>query len=116
MSTKDSRSGGKYCGSHTTIIPAAAIVCDIAHALKAVSKITLGFIKAGLRPTGGQRRVKIIDRDGSIFLSVRDNATNQEIFIYSTDVHSTKLAIAKGARDNGLHICFGDLSKELKTI
>src|SRR3989344_3505972 len=29
--SKYSRSGGKYSGNHTTLIPAASILCDIAH-------------------------------------------------------------------------------------
>ncbi|TRZ64175.1 MAG: hypothetical protein D4Q79_02175 [Spirochaetia bacterium] len=68
---KDKRSGGKYCGSHTTIIPAATIPADVAHGQPEVFKISLGFIKAGLSPANGQRRVKIIDIDGGVLLSIK---------------------------------------------
>ena len=107
MSNKDSRSGGKFSGNHTTLIPAAAIVADIAHACPFVTKISPGFIKAGLRSVAGQRRVKITDDGASILLSVRDNTSHQEIHVYSNDIQATKLAIAKGARNAGLRIAFG---------
>ena len=74
--SKDSRSGGKYCGSHTTAIPTAAMLGDIAQKRPEVSKILLGFIKAGLKSANGQKRVKLIDCEGSVLLSVRDNTTN----------------------------------------
>ncbi len=107
MSTKKTRSGGKYCSSHTTIIPAAGVVSDIAHELPEVTKIQIGFIKAGLKSANGQRRVKISNKDYSILLSIRDNTTFQEIIVYSTDIQKTKLAIAKGSRDAGLNVSFG---------
>jgi hypothetical protein len=105
--SKHSRSGGKFTGNHTTLIPTATIVCDIADACPSVTKITPGFIKAGLRSVNGQRRVKITERDGAILLSVRDNTSHQEVYVYAKDTQTAKLAIARGARDEGLHISFG---------
>lgn len=107
MSTKNHRSGGKYSGSHTTVIPAAGIVADIAANLPEVSKISLGFIKAGLSSVNGQRRLKITEREGNILLSVRDNASHQELMVYTNNMPACLLAIARGVRNAGLHISFG---------
>lgn len=108
MSTKTTRSGGKYGGNHTTVVPAAAEVCDFTHKLPEVSKLVVGFIKAGLRPVNGKRRVKIGgDEKGAIFLYVRDNNSQQEIVVYTSNVQGTKLAIARGVRELGFHLSFG---------
>jgi len=108
MSTKGSRSGGKYGGNHTTVIPAAELLCDIADSCLKVTKISPGYIKMGLRSVGGQRRVKISDSDEAILLSVRDNTSHQEVRVWADDHQEAKLAIARGARANGLHISFGN--------
>ena len=105
--SKDSRLGGKYSGNHTTLIPAATIVCDIAHACSSVTRISPGFIKGGLKSANGRRRVKITEHQSAILLSVRDNVSQQEIYIYADDRHTAKLAIARGARDAHLRISFG---------
>jgi hypothetical protein len=107
MSTKDSRSGGKYSGNHTTLTPAAALVCDIAHACPHVTRISPGFLKVGLKSANGNRRVKITEDGGQILLLVRDNASHQEIHVYATDKHEATLAIARGCRNNNLAISFG---------
>jgi len=104
--SKHSRSGGKYTGNHTTLIPAASIVCDIAAACPSVTKITPGYIKAGLKSANGHRRVKITEKGNAIMLSVRDNASHQEVYVYASDVKSAKLAIAQGAKDKGLNVGF----------
>lgn len=105
--SKHSRAGGKFTGNHTTLIPAATIVCDIADACPSVTKITPGFIKAGLKSVNGHRRVKITERDGAILLSIRDNASHQEVYVYASNMQAAKLAVARGARDKGLNIGFG---------
>lgn len=109
--SKDSRSGGVYSGNHTTLVPAAAVVCDIAAGCPSVRNITPGLIRVVRRSAKGRRRVKIGDKNGAIFLSVRDNVTHQEIYVYADDWQQVKLAIARGARDAGLHICFGEKQK-----
>ncbi len=106
MSTKYSRSGGKFSGNHTTMIPAAAIVADIAHECPFVTNISPGFIKATLKSASGQRRVKISDDGFSILLAVRDNTSHQEIHVYSKNMQATKLAVARGCRNAGLQIAF----------
>ena len=106
MSNKDSRSGGKFSGNHTTLIPAAAIVADIAHKCPFVTNISPGFIKAGLKSVSGQRRVKISSDGSSILLAVRDNTSHQEVHVHSKNMQATKLAIAKGSLNAGLQIAF----------
>jgi hypothetical protein len=115
VSNKDSRSGGKFSGNHTTLSPAARIVADIAAACPSVTKISPGFLKAGLPSVNGQRRVKILDDSGQVLLSVRDNCSHQEVHVYTSDAHATKLAIARGARNAGLHISFGKVRQDQKT-
>ena len=107
MSNKDTRSGGKYSGNHTTLTPAAALVCDIAHDCPFVTRISPGFLKAGLKSANGNRRVKITEDGGQILLSVRDNASHQEVHVYATNMWAAKLAIARGARNANLAISFG---------
>lgn len=107
MSNKDSRQGGKYTGNHTTLTPVAALLCDIAHDCPHVTRISPGFLKAGLKSANGQRRVKIIDQEGGILLSVRDNTSHQEVHVYVANLHEARLAIARGARDNNIAISFG---------
>ena len=101
MSKKNTRAGGKYGGSHTTVVPAAGIIADIAHTCPYVTKISVGFIKSGLRTTKGLRRVKITVGEGSLLVSVRDNISHQELRIYTKDTESTKHTIAVGAHTAG---------------
>ncbi len=108
--SKDSRSGGKYTGSHTSLIPAAAKICDIANRCPNVTKISPGFIKAGLPSARGNRRVKITVSDGSMLLSIRDNASHQEVRVYATDIHAAKYAIARGCKDEGITVSFREIA------
>lgn len=103
--SKNHLAGGKYTGSHTTVIPTARIVCDIANACPDVQKISLGFIKTGLKANGVQS-VKIIDDNGNILLVVKGNTSAQQIRVYTSNIHNAKLAIARGARNAGLRIGF----------
>ncbi len=104
--SKNSRSGGKYTGNHTTLIPAAVLICDIANKCALVTKISPGFIKSGLRPPRGGRRVKIADQEGHIMLTVRDNTSQQEVHVYASNTAEVKLIIARGARDAEIGITF----------
>ena len=107
MGNKDSRAGGKFSGNHTTLIPAAVIVADIANKCPFVTEISPGFIKSGLKSANGHRRVKISDVGGNVLLGIRDNTSFQEVHVYSRNMQATKLAIAIGARNAGLSIAFG---------
>lgn len=105
--SKYSRSGGKYTGNHTTLIPLACVACDIATGISEVTKITPGFIRAGLKSVGGQRRVKFTDENPhTILLSVRDNASHQEIRVYVTNIQEARTAIARRLRDANIAIRF----------
>ncbi len=104
MSKKNSRAGGKYGGGHTTVIPAAGIVADIADLCGAVTKISVGFITSGLRPTKGVRRVKITSDGRSLLISVRDNISQQELRVYTTDVALAMHHIAKEVRAVGFNV------------
>ena len=107
LMSKYSRSGGKYTGNHTTLIPLAQVTCDIANVLPEVTKITPGFIKAGLKSVSGQRRVKFTDEnEHCILLSVRDNASHQEVRVYVTDIQIARTAIARRLRDANIAIRF----------
>lgn len=75
MSTKGSRSGGKYTGSHTTIIPAAAHILDGIDAMTLVTKISLGIIQNS-GPRGGTVRIHCRPLDD--------------------EIHGLKVTIAKG--------------------
>ncbi len=94
MATKTSRAGGKYTGNHTTLIPAAVRLCTYAEKYDEITRITPGFIKAGLPSVSGNRRVKI-EQAGptAIKLSVRDNTSRQEVYCYTRSHEDTVLAI-----------------------
>ncbi len=103
--SKDSRSGGKFSG-HTTFIPAAVLIADIANKSEAIYRICPGFIKAGLKSISGHKRVKITNEGSYILLAVRDNVSQQEIHVYANNPQQAMLDIAKGARNVGLAIAF----------
>ncbi len=108
MANKDSRSGGKFSGKHSTLVPAARMMADIANDCPVVTKICLGFIKAGLRSTNGQRRLKITDKGSCLLLAVRDNGSHQEIYVYAEDNVTAKNEIAEKAKKKGLIVTLQD--------
>jgi hypothetical protein len=110
MSTKNSRSGGKYSGNHTSVIPAAGIISDLAHDLPTVTKISPGFIKTGLKSSQGRQRIKITTRPGNLLLTVRGNISQQEITIYTTDVEETKRALAGLAKSANFQVVFASIN------
>lgn len=105
MSKKISRAGGKYTGNHTTLIPLATSACDIANMCPAVTKISPGFIKAGLGSTG-KRRVKISEQNGYLLLSVRDTSAHQEVHVYATDVAVATESIVRGLSHIGIAVTY----------
>lgn len=50
--------------------------------------------------------MKIGDMVGGVVLAVRQSGSVQEVRIISKDPAKTKLAIARGARDRDVPICF----------
>jgi hypothetical protein len=113
MANKDSRSGGKFTGNHTSLIPLAARVCDVLHTCSAVQKISPGFIKAGLKSVQGKRRIKMTESKGGLLLSVRDNASHQEVFVYSNDANITRQVVVECARNLHISITSVKNSEEL---
>ena len=107
---KNHRSGGKYTGSHTTLIDAAGELADIAETQSEVTKIALGYIKAGLSSVGGEKRAKITERSGSLLLSVRDNTSTQEITVYTQDTAKTKRALYREGKKAGIEVSFAKSS------
>ena len=104
MSKKNARSGGKFGGGHTTVIPAAGKLADIAHKCEVVTKILPGFIKTGLSPAKGLKRVKIAVDGASILLSVRDNISHQELRVYSKNLPTAIAFIAVRAKEAGFSV------------
>jgi len=80
---------------------------DIAAKQQDVTKVTPGYINVGQRSANGQRKVKIVRKNSHVLLSVQDNATHQDVYVYTNNQHETVLAIARGARNAGLAISFG---------
>lgn len=100
------RSGGKlFGGDHTTLIPYATSVVKVVESCPLVTGISIGFIRTGLKVTREQR-VRISQEGSSILLFVRGTTSCQQIRVYSQNIQETQLAIARGARNEGLHICF----------
>ena len=104
MSTKKSRTGSKYGGTHTSIIPTAGVICDITNDCPHVKRISTGFIKAGLKPLRGQSRIKFKSDGKSLLLSIRGNTSHQEIRVYSNNIEITKTFIIEKAKENGFLI------------
>lgn len=107
MSNKGHRSGKKFGGSHTTMIPLAEVLVDSIVEHPFVTKISAGFIKAGLSPANGNRQVKVYDVKGGIRLRIRDNTTRQDILICTEDVLRTKDILEKVASIKYVRFCIG---------
>jgi len=101
MAGKNTRSGGKYGKSHTTLIPPAAKVCDIVNRLDSVNRISIGLIKAGLKSSGGKTRVKISIKPGAMNISIRGNSANQDIYVYGSEFNIIEREIRKGIKKLG---------------
>lgn len=106
MAMKNRRLGGKYTRKHSAVSPTAATLTDFASEQQEVSRIRLGFIKAGARPVNGERRVKFTDEEGALLLSVRDNTAFQEVRIYTSNMNETRTKLARQARNLGMDISF----------
>ena len=105
--SKYSRCGGKFTGSHTTLIELAVTACDIADRIPEVIKIAPGYINSGIRSINGRKRVKITDENAHcILLSVREKTSHQEIHVYVTDIQVARTTIARRLRDADIAIRF----------
>jgi hypothetical protein len=86
--SKGHKQGGKITGKHTTVIPSAEKVVDLLQKNDLVNKISVGFIKHGIR--GGRHAIKIMDMDSGLLLKIRGTASIQEIRVYTTYPEKTK--------------------------
>lgn len=89
--SKGHRAGGKISGKHTTVIPAAEKVVDFLEKQIAVKKISVGFIKQGIK--GGTHSIKITKTESGLLLKVRGTASIQDIWVYTDDAESVTLMI-----------------------
>lgn len=88
--------GGKITSSHSTIIDAALPVIRAAEEMTEVSKIAIGFIKAGI--PNGQSRIKFNPITGGLRVQVRGNNCTQELFIYTEKPGKTQRVLEKAFR------------------
>jgi hypothetical protein len=92
--SKGHRAGGKVAGKHTTVIPAAEKIVDFLERKAEVKKISVGFIKQGIK--GGKHSLKIIKIKSGLLLKVRGTASIQDIWVYTDDADAvTKILEAK---------------------
>ncbi|PIX90267.1 MAG: hypothetical protein COZ29_00910 [Candidatus Moranbacteria bacterium CG_4_10_14_3_um_filter_45_9] len=112
MSNKGHRSGGKFGGSHTTMIPLAGVFVDSIVKRPCVTKISAGYIKAGLSPANGNRQVKVYDTQGGIWLRVRDNTTRQDVLVCTTDIPETKRVLHQVASKRRVRFRLGENADE----
>lgn len=100
------RNGGKFNGNHTTFIELALPLVDLVAKRSEVSNISSGIIKNEGKSSSGSRSVKIVDVQGGLKLTVRQSRSVQEVWVYTSNIHETKFAISKEARNNGMAISF----------
>ncbi|HCJ45733.1 MAG: hypothetical protein COZ27_00610 [Candidatus Moranbacteria bacterium CG_4_10_14_3_um_filter_41_65] len=112
MSNKGHRSGGKFGGSHTSMIPLAEVLVDSIVKYSYVSKISAGYIKAGLSPSNGNRQVKVYDAKGGIRLRVRDNTSRQDILVCTGNALETKRILCETATDKRVNFRLGENADE----
>ncbi len=86
------RGGGKFAGSHSTIIHAAEAPADAAAKLAAVSKISLGRIA---RVKGSEMRLKFKETLAGWEVTVYGRNVIQKIQIYTTDRETTRATMEK---------------------
>lgn len=106
--SKNSRNGGKFSGNHTSLIPAAVLVCDYLSKCSSVTKISPGIIKAGLSSLRGKRRIKMSEKFPALLLSIRDNASQQEVYLYSDNIERTLKTLENFSVKNNFNLSFRD--------
>ena len=100
------RDGKKFLGTHTTYTDLAVRVADIAVRLPDVRGVSPGVVKNGSGTSGGSQRVKFADMQGFILLTVRQSSTVQEVRVFCTNMQTTRTALARALRDQGIPIAF----------
>lgn len=92
------------------MIPVAGFLVDALSQCPEVRKISLGFIKSGIASARGKRRVKVgaMNSSGCLLLSVRDNTSKQDIYVYTDDAKAVKLAILYATHEKDVEADFSD--------
>lgn len=86
--------GDKISDSHTTVIDAAEPLVKAAHKDPRVKKIVLGRIDNTAGTAGGnQHRVKIIDEQACLLLSVTGSGSHQEVRVYIDTIEDNREAV-----------------------
>jgi len=96
--SKGHKQGGKITGSHTTVIPAAEKIVDLLQKNVMVQKISVGFIKHGIK--NGRQAIKIMEMDSGLLLKVRGTASIQEIRVYTNNQEKITEALKIFANKN----------------
>jgi len=96
--SKGHKQGGKITGSHTTVIPAAEKVIDLLQKNVGVQKISIGFIKQGIK--SGRQAMKIMEMDSGLLLKMRGTASIQEIRVYTNNPEKVKGVLKVFADEN----------------
>ncbi len=96
--SKGHRQGGKIAGRHTTVIPAAEKIVDFLQRQEIVNKISIGFIKHGIK--SGNHSIKFIEMDSGLLLKIRGSASIQEIRVYTESSNELKKILETYAKKN----------------
>ncbi|MCK4635606.1 MAG: hypothetical protein KAT32_01985 [Candidatus Moranbacteria bacterium] len=100
--SKGHRQGGKIKGRHTTIIPVAEKIVDLLSKNPEVKKISVGFIKHGIK--SGKHAIKVSEMESGLLLKIRGTASIQEIRIYTDAKESIKNSLKKYSTKNNLQL------------
>ena len=86
------RAGGKFTGSHTTVIDKAIDLVDAANKLPCVSKIVLGLIEA---VRSKKPRLKFNETSTGWEVLVYSQITLQTIYVYTSDRKAVRATIRR---------------------
>lgn len=88
--------GDKISDNHTTVISAAEPLVKAAHKHPHVKKIVLGRIDNTAGTAGGNKnRLKIIEEQACLLLSVTGSGSHQEIRVYIDTIEENRKAVRK---------------------
>lgn len=88
------RSRRKITQAHSTVIEPAELAVKVAGKAPEVNRISLGYIRAGLR--SAPRRIKVTELEtGALRVMVRGGSSVQELMVYSEDPGRTKERLEK---------------------
>lgn len=90
----------KTTRSHTTAIPAVEHLLKSLNRWDDVSKVSLGVIKAGLRPATHRIKINVLN-DKVLLMKVRGIRSVQEVRVYSNDSATVEKRIERVVRKKG---------------